>query len=104
MLARTDWIAGHSHDLSKHNDMVHRVRPESLVRADSLTVRVPFRRERPLWCSGVLFAARLTIVAAFRPPGYPLRSQATNQADRLRAGRGYIFIIVAKTNECECLL
>lgn len=104
MLARTDWIAGHSHDLSKHNDLVHRVRPESLVRADSLTVCVPFSRERPLWCSGVLFAARLTIVAAFRPPGYPLRSQATNQADRLRAHRGYIFIIVAKTNECECLL
>lgn len=81
MLARTDWIAGHSHDLSKHNDLVHRVCPESLVRADSLTVCVPFSRERPLWCSGVLFAARLTIVAAFRPPGYPLRSQATNQVD-----------------------
>jgi len=40
MLARTDWIAGHSHNLSKHNDLVHRARPESLVRADSLTVRV----------------------------------------------------------------
>jgi hypothetical protein len=104
MLARTDWIAGHSPNLSKHIDLVHRVRPESLVRADSLTVRVPFRRHYHCGAAASFFAARLTIFAAFRPPQLSLRSQATNQADRLRAGRGYIFIIVAKTNECECLL
>jgi hypothetical protein len=92
MLARTDWIAGHSHNLSKHNDLVHCVRPGSFVRADSLAVRVPFRRHYHCGAAASLVAARLTIFPAFRPPRLsPAESGDKSSGPSASPSRLYIY-------------